>query len=97
MKKNVSWRRRLGRARGGASLSTVLLRSGPYRVFFYSADRNEPRHVHVARDDCRAKVWLHPVQVHHSIGFARAELGNVEALVLQHADALRKAWDDFAG
>jgi hypothetical protein len=73
----------------------TVLRSGPYRVFFYSADRNEPRHVHVARDDCRAKVWLDPVQLHDSVGFGRAELGSVEELVAENVVELRKAWDDF--
>jgi hypothetical protein len=73
----------------------TVLRSGPYRVFFYSADREEPRHVHVARDDCRAKVWLDPVQLHDSTGFGRAELGTVEELVAEHVAQLRKAWDDF--
>jgi len=73
----------------------TVLRSGPYRVFFYSADRSEPRHVHVVRDDCRAKVWLDPVQLHDSTGFARAELGKVEALVTEHGAELREAWDDF--
>lgn len=72
----------------------TVLRSGPYRVFFYSGDREEPRHVHVARDDCRAKLWLDPVQLHDSTGFGRAELGKVEALVTEHADQRRKACDD---
>lgn len=73
----------------------TVLRSGPYRLFFYSADRNEPRHVHVARDDCRAKIRLDPIQLHDSTGFGRAELGKVEELVEEHAVVLRKAWDDF--
>ena len=72
----------------------TVLRSGPYRVFFYSGDREEPRHVHLARDDCRAKVWLDPVQLQDSTGFGRAELGTVEQLVAQHAEMLRTAWDD---
>lgn len=55
----------------------------------------EPLRVHVARDDCRAKVWLDPVQLHDSTGFGRAELGTVQALVGEHGDELRKAWDDF--
>jgi hypothetical protein len=64
-------------------------------VFFYSADRDEPRHVHVARDDCRAQVWLDPVQLHDSTGFGRAELGKVEELVAERVVRLRKAWDDL--
>jgi len=35
-----------------------VLRSGPYRFFFYSGDGDEPPHVHVERDDNTAKFWL---------------------------------------
>jgi hypothetical protein len=73
----------------------TVLRSGPYRVFFYSDDREEPRHVHVQRDDCRAKVWLDPVRVYNSTGFGRPELRKIEVLIHEHADQLRKAWDDY--
>ncbi len=38
------------------TLPTVL-RSGPYRLFFYSADRDEPAHVHVEREEAEAKFW----------------------------------------
>jgi len=38
----ATWRLTFGECR----LPTVL-RSGPYRFFFYSADRDEPPHVHV--------------------------------------------------
>jgi len=72
----------------------TVLRSGPYRFFFYSADRQEPRHVHVERDDCRAKFWLDPVRLHDSAGFRGPELRAIEAQVAQHADEFRKAWDD---
>ena len=34
------------------------LREGPYRLFFYSSDCNEPMHVHVKRDRSEAKFWL---------------------------------------
>jgi hypothetical protein len=37
------------------------MRSGPYRLYFYSHELNEPPHVHVDRDDQSAKVWLRPV------------------------------------
>jgi hypothetical protein len=49
----------------------------------------------VARDDCRAKVWLDPVRLYDSTGFGRAELAKVEQLVVAHATELRKVWDDF--
>ncbi len=51
----------------------TVLRSGPYRFFFYTGDRDEPAHVHVERDDCEAKFWLDPVWLERSRGFARKE------------------------
>jgi len=75
----------------------TVFRNGPYRLFFYSADRDEPRHVHVQRDDAVAKYWLDPVRLQDSTGFSRTELARIEALVATGATALRKAWDDFFG
>ena len=76
------------------SMPTVL-RSGPYRFFFYSADRDEPRHVHVERAEARAKFWLDPIRLAESVGFGRPELADIERLVVQQAVHVRKAWDDF--
>jgi hypothetical protein len=45
-----------------------------YRLFFYSADRDEPPHVHVEREESEAKLWLDTVRLEGSRGFARAEL-----------------------
>ncbi len=33
----------------------TVLKEGPYRLFFYAGDRDEPPHVHVERDDNVAK------------------------------------------
>jgi hypothetical protein len=73
----------------------TVLRSGPYRLFFYSGDRDEPRHVHVERDSSRAKFWLDPVRLAESGGFGRAEIRRVEALVREKAIQLRGAWDEY--
>lgn len=73
----------------------TVLQSGPYRMFFFSADREEPRHVHVARDNSRAKFWLDPVRLQDSTGFGSTELGRIEQVVTEHATLLRMAWDDF--
>ena len=59
----------------------TVLRSGPYRFFFYSGDRNEPPHVHVERDDCTAKYWLEPIALESSRGFGRAELMDIYRLI----------------
>jgi len=43
------------RLRSGRLAMPTILRVGPYRFFFYSADGEEPPHVHVERDDSVAK------------------------------------------
>ncbi|MCL4842256.1 MAG: DUF4160 domain-containing protein [Bryobacteraceae bacterium] len=50
------------------------MRSGPYRLFFYSADAHEPPHVHVERDGAEAKLWVVPVRLERSSGCGRADL-----------------------
>jgi hypothetical protein len=47
----------------------TVLRSGPYRFYFYSHEPNEPPHIHVDRDDLSAKFWLSPVQLAGNFGF----------------------------
>ena len=75
----------------------TVLRVGPYRFFFYSGDRNEPRHIHVDRDADRAKFWLEPVRLHDSTGFRGAELARLAAIVETHQTELVRAWDEFFG
>ncbi|MBI2822983.1 MAG: DUF4160 domain-containing protein, partial [Acidobacteria bacterium] len=69
--------------------------SGPYRFFFYSGDRDEPRHVHVERESNRAKFWLDPVRLARSGGFGAAELLRLERLVAERQQLLLRAWDDY--
>src|SRR5258707_1141114 len=76
------------------TLPTVL-RSGPYRFFFYSADRDEPPHVHVEREDSEAKFWLDPVSLERSRGLGRAELLRIEALVAENRVLLEREWHEY--
>lgn len=73
----------------------TVLRAGAYRFFFYSGDRDEPRHVHVEREANRGKFWLDPVRLADSGGFSRVEIRRVESLVRQKAVELRGAWDEY--
>ena len=73
----------------------TVLRSGPYRFFFYSGDATEPPHVHVERDQKSAKFWLGPVRLHDSWGFSRVEIVRVEAIVRENVDALLRSWNEF--
>ena len=64
-------------------------------MYFYSGDRDEPRHVHIERDARIAKFWLTPVRLQDSGGFGRVELRKLERLVEQHLENLVRSWDEF--
>lgn len=73
----------------------TVLRSGPYRFFFYSDDRDEPPHVHVERDDDVAKFWLVPVRLQRSGGFNRREINRIQRLVGENREQLLRSWDEY--
>jgi hypothetical protein len=79
-----------------AGVPTVKI-IGPYRLHFYSGDREEPRHVHVERDSAAAKFWLDPVRLDRSHGFPRAELARLLKLVESHQAEFRRKWNDYFG
>ncbi|MCX7037750.1 MAG: DUF4160 domain-containing protein [Spirochaetes bacterium] len=66
----------------------TIAQHGPYRLFFYSGDRDEPPHVHVERDDKVAKVWFDPVTLAQSGGFGRKEISDVLDLVSEHEESI---------
>jgi hypothetical protein len=76
-------------------VSPTVLRSGPYRFFFFSSDRGEPPHVHVTRDRKIAKLWLTAGAVAYNRGFTAKELATVSGLAAKHRDELMGAWDEF--
>jgi hypothetical protein len=72
----------------------TVLRSGPYRFYFYSNERNEPPHVHVRRDRSFAKFWLQPVTLASSKRYPSHELRAVQALIEEHRDEFLEAWNE---
>ena len=70
----------------------TVLRSGPYRFYFYSHEPNEPPHIHVDRDDVSAKFWLQPVGLARNLGFSPKELRRLQKIVIQHQTLFLEAW-----
>ena len=71
----------------------TVLRSGPYRFYFYSHDLiNEPPHVHVDRDDLSVKFWFKPVALASNLGFDASELRKIEKIVSGHQAELLERW-----
>ena len=72
----------------------TVLRSGPYRFYFYSGDGSEPPHIHVEREG-EAKFWLVPVRLVRSHGLRNKDIRRMQELVDQHHAELLEAWDEF--
>ena len=76
-------------------MSPTVMRSGPYRLFFFSNEAGEPAHVHVQRDRMLAKYWLEPVVLARSTGFSPRELRLIQAIVIENQATLLEAWHEF--
>ena len=73
----------------------TALKVGPYRIFFYAGDHDEPPHVHVEREDKIAKFWLDPLRLQSSGGFSRVEINRIQGLVARHRREFLEAWDAY--
>lgn len=75
----------------------TVLRSGPYRLYFYSHEPNEPPHVHIDRDDQSCKFWIQNVALARNLGFSAKELRDLEKLVINNQQQLLEAWHEYFG
>jgi hypothetical protein len=75
----------------------TVLRVGPYRLFFYAGDRDEPQHIHVERDDKIAKFWLEPIRLHSSGGFNRIEISKIHKIINENHSKLLETWNEYFG
>ncbi len=71
----------------------TILRSGPYRVYFYSHEPNEPPHVHVDRGDQSAKFWLKPIALAGNLGFSPLELRRIQRMLQTNESLLVEKWN----
>lgn len=75
----------------------TVLRIGPYRVYFFSHEPNEPPYVHVDRDNDSVKFCLRPVSLARNFGFNARELRRIERTVAEHQQQLLEAWSGRFG
>jgi len=75
----------------------TILRVGPYRIFFYAGDRDEPIHVHVEREDNIAKFWIEPVRLQRSGGFRRLEIIRIAKIIEENRTEIVEAWHEYFG
>jgi hypothetical protein len=70
----------------------TVLRIGNYRFHFYSDERQEPAHIHVATSNGECKFWLEPVRLARNKGVAPHVLREIEKLVYEHQTFLREKY-----
>lgn len=71
-----------------------------YKFFFFSNEGNpqEPCHVHARKAECLAKFWVEPeVGLASSWGMSAVELNQLEKVVEEHADLIRRKWNEHFG
>ena len=73
----------------------TVLRVGPFRLFFYAGDGDEPPHIHIERDDNEAMFWLEPVRLDRSYGFRPKDINRIRKLVEKNREQLLEIWNEF--
>ena len=72
----------------------VVSRVGPYRLYFYSHEPNEPPHVDIDKDDQSYKFWLQAIGLARNLGFSARELRDIEKMIIENHQHLFEAWDE---
>jgi hypothetical protein len=75
-------------------MPTIREISGPYRLFFFSFDCGEPKHVHVQRERKVCKYWMEPVALSSNHGFSPVELNAIRQLLVSNRTKIMEAWNE---
>ena len=73
----------------------TVLRIGSFRFHFYSDERQEPPHIHVATPDGECKFWLEPVRLARNKGVAPHVVRVIEKLVFENLELLRERYYEY--
>ena len=75
-------------------MPTIKNITGKYRLFFYSFDCYEPKHVHVQQEKNVCKFWLEPVVLCKNYGFTPRELNIIRELIYNNKMTILEAWNE---
>ena len=75
----------------------TVLRIGPFRFHFYSDERNEPPHIHIATSDGECKFWLDPIKLAKNQNIKAHDVKEIERLVFEHQELLKIAYNEYHG
>ena len=73
----------------------TILRIGAFRFHFYSDERNEPPHIHVATPDGECKFWLEPVRLARNKGVSPRLIRQIEQMIFEHLFLLKEKYHEF--
>lgn len=76
-------------------MSPTVLRSGPYRFYFFSNEGTEPPHIHIKSAGNEAKFWLDPTTLAYNYGYRGHELRQLERLVAENRDLFLRTWNEY--
>jgi len=72
----------------------TVLRIGHHRFHFYSDERGEPPHIHVATPDGECKFWLAPIALAGNKGLRPEELRRIERMVYENVNLLKEKYHE---
>ena len=75
----------------------TIARIGPYRVYCYSHDMQEPAICMWIVITMAAKFCLVPVALAYNIGFRAKELRDIQRIVSERSAEFLEAWNDYFG
>ncbi len=73
----------------------TVLRIGSFRFHFYSDERNEPYHIHVAYGNNECKFWLDPIKLARNRGIKPNKLRIIEKIIYDNQEFLIKEYNKF--
>ena len=89
----LGWWRKVA---GDGAMPTVLRWRG-WSFLFYSADGDEPPHVHVRKGRQEVKLWLHDASVAADRHVSAHELRQLRQQVREHRDMFLEKWHEHFG
>ena len=67
-----------------------------YRFFFYSAEGDEPCHVHVKKGEGDGKIWLEPeLKEEYLVDFKSQEKKQISKIVQEQRDYFIRRWYEY--
>jgi hypothetical protein len=73
----------------------TVLRIGAFRFHFYSDERNEPPHIHIATPNGECKFWLEPIRLARNKGITAHTIREIEKLVYEHCNLLIEKFYEY--